>query len=479
MKRYQEVVRIVHQRIESGALALGQKLPSVRAMSEQSGYSIVTVHHAYALLESEGVIEAKPRSGFYVARSPRPFADSPLRTRAVHSAATPVTVPALTYAVMSSWHAGGGAAFGALYPSQDLYPHAEINKHLCRVLRQGTRANSITLSGLAPEGDSMLREAIAKRAALRHVFVDADDVLVTQGAMHGMNLCLDALTQPGDLVLVESPTFFPLLAALQRRHLVAVEIQSHPRGGIDPDHFDHLIKRHSVKACVLMPVNHYPTGVTYPDDVMRRVVASATRARIPIIENDAFSELTYTGNAAASLKKYDTSDLVFQLGSFSMSLAPGYGIGWIVNASHRAVLAEQKFFGNLFSGGLAQRAVAEYLLANNYDRHLRRLRETLTTRMRQGLALVSQRLPGHCAISNPGGGYMCWLRGPKEFDSLAASHSALSAGISILPGPIFSATNSFHNFIGLNLSVEWSEENAEKIGKVIDLITGGPRCRKN
>ncbi|MEJ1977136.1 MAG: PLP-dependent aminotransferase family protein [Acetobacteraceae bacterium] len=468
MRRYEEVVSYIQKRIEAGTLKPRERLPSVRALSKATGFSIVTVHHAYALLESEGVIEARPRAGFFV-KAPRHQQQSfPAQAPKSDLSETPISIDSLNFKVMAAWHNRSLEAFGAVYPSGDIFPRRRINQTLRQVLlRDPERAPETD----APEGDPLLREILAKRMAQRGIIVRPADVLITGGGLQGLDICVGAMTRPGDTVLIETPTFFPLLDTLRRRHLLALEIYSHPRTGIDPDQFAHLLDRNKVAACLLMPVNHSPTGVTYSEDVMRRVVRIASDRQVPIIENDVFGSLSYVGDFTPCLKSFDAEGYVIQFSSLPGLTPSGYGISWITSERFHSVLLEQKFFTNLFGGdGPVQRAAAEFIAKGAYDRQLRTICATLAQRMQRGLRLVSEMAPKDCAISQPAGGFLCWIRGPQSFDAVSASRRALLANISFAPGPMFSPAASFRNFLALNFSFDWTEERIAKLEKVASLL---------
>ena len=468
MRRYEEVVSYVQKRIEAGTLKPSERLPSVRALSRATGFSIVTVHHAYALLESEGVIEARPRTGFFVKALRRPQQNFPAQVPKAELSQTPISIDSLNFKVMAAWHNPSLEAFGAVYPSGDIFPRRRINQTLRQVLLRHPEHGAETD---APEGDPMLREILAKRMAQRGILVRPADVLSTGGGLQGLDICVGAMTRPGDTVLVETPTFFPLLDTLRRRQLLALEIYSHPKTGIDPDQFAHLLARNKVAACLLMPVNHPPTGVTYSEDTMRRIVQIATSRQVPIIENDVFGALSYAGDFTPCLKSFDPEGYVIQFSSLPGLTPSGYGISWITSERYYSVLLEQKFFTNLFGGdGPLQRAAAEFIAKGAYDRQLRAICATLGQRMQRGLRLVSGMLPKDCAISQPDGGFLCWIRGPQGFDAVSASRRALQANISFAPGPMFSPAAAFRNFLALNFSFEWTEERIAKLEKVASLL---------
>ena len=472
MRRYQKVVLHIRQRIEAGSLKLHERLPSVREMSEQTGFSMVTVHHAYALLESDGIVVARPRSGFFLTRLPRSlgtFSNAP--SPAPNPKGAPISGGSLHSRVMASWHNRELEAFGAVHPSNDVFSRRDLR----RILRQILLHDPDRFPELeAPQGDPVLRAAIAKRVAQHGIIARADDVLITGNGLQGLDLCIAALAKPGDTVLVETPTFFPMLDALRRRHVLALELYSHPRYGIDVNQLNHLLKHHGVVACVLMPVNHCPTGVTYSAETMKKIAGIACERKVPVIENDAFGGLSYGGDSVPSIKSFDTDGYVVQFSSLPGLSPSGYGLSWVITDRFYNDMLEQKFFADLFGGdGPLQRAAAEYLVQGSYNRQLRSVQNTLQSRMQQGLSLLVDYLPKGTAISNPAGGFMCWVRGPQSFDAIEASERALSAKISLASGPMFSPTNSFRNFLGFNFSFEWTSAHVEKLRSVATMMALG------
>jgi DNA-binding transcriptional MocR family regulator len=472
IRRYQEVVRYVQECIDSGSLRPGEKVQSIREMAAQTGFSVVTVQHAYALLESEGVIEARPRSGYYVAETGRAdpgFPDEML----VGAEKGEASIPAQLYKLIALWRDRQVESFGSLHPSSDLLRTQELLTHMRRYLRQ-VRADRPPVSSLA--GDPDLRDIIARRAALRGVRLRENNVVVTTSSQVALDLCLDTVTQPGDLVMIESPTYFPLIAALERRHLKAIEIYSHPTNGVDPDQFDYLIDNNDIRACLLMPVNHFPTGVTYATGVLARLAAKITARGVPVVEYDAFAELTHSSVSPPSLKSYDRDDLILQVGSFAATLGPLAGSAWILNGRYRERILERLSFTDLGAGEAAlQHAIAECILRRSYDRQLRNVREQLKRRMRRGLLQIGALFPAQCAVSHPSGGFMCWVRLPGEVDSLKVAMRAAERDLSVLPGPLFSVANSFRNFIGLNFSCNWTaatESGLKALAEAIEAERG-------
>ena len=468
MNRSEGVVNLVRQLIDNGTLAPGAKAPSVRQMSRIAGCSMSTVHHAYGLLETAGVFTALPRSGFYIeeAASRR---DSRTAAAADNAqAAREISISELILRIFSSWSNSEIQQFGAIYASSDLFPVEEVNRHFRRVLRTNSSKGADTVS--STQGDPALREMLARRYVDHGVALSANDIVLTAGGMHALSLCINILTKPGDIVLIESPTMFPVFTALEHRGLRAVEIDYSPRHGLDPDQFEYLTDRHDIRACVLMPAHHYPTGVSTPENAVRKIVQTARRKNVPIIENGGYMDLQFGRSCMPTLKRFDEAGLVLQVASFSNTLAPGYGIGWLVPGRFREQFLQMKFASNLISGGIFQRAVADYMQSGNFNRHLRNLRGKLLARMEQGIDLIGEYFPPGCKVVKPSGGFMCWVEGPPGFDSIAACRDALARGVGLPPGPLFSVREAFRNCIGLNLSFPWTADAKARLKAIGELI---------
>ncbi len=469
MKRSEGVVNLVRQWIDSGTLVAGAKAPSVRQMSRIVGCSMSTVHQAYGLLESAGVFVALPRSGFYIDDAVGRADNGAVHEAASSGPAREISISELTLRLFASWSNSEIQQFGAIYASTDLFPVDEVNRHFRRILRNRKGSKGADTAS-STQGDPALREAIARRYVEHGVALSPQDIVLTAGGMHALNLCINILTKPGDIVLIESPGMFPVFTALEHRGLRAIEIPYSSRYGLDPDQFEYLTDKHDIRACVLMPTHQFPTGVSTPESAVRRIVETARRKNLPIIENGGYMDLQYGKVCAPTLKRFDDGGLVLQIGSFSNTLAPGYGIGWLVPGRFQEKIMQMKFASNLISGGIFQRAVADYMQSGNFNRHLRNLRAELQARMEHGMALIEKYFPSDCTVTRPSGGFMVWVEGPKSFDSVAACRVALTRGVGLPPGPVFSAHEGFRNYIGLNLSFPWTAEAEARLKVVGELI---------
>jgi DNA-binding transcriptional MocR family regulator len=249
---------------------------------------------------------------------------------------------------------------------------------------------------------------------------------------------------------VESPCFYATLQSLERNGLRAIEVPTHPRTGVDLDAMETAIARHAPRACWLMPTFQNPLGCTMPDERKRDLVALLARHEIPLIEDDVYAELHHGAGRVLPAKAFDRDGQVMHCSSFSKSLAPGYRIGWVAAGRRAQAVARRKLTTTLNTNVPAQIGLARYLERGSFDRHLRRLRRTLAAQQEQYIALVARSFPRGTRVTRPAGGYFLWIELPPGGDALLLQRQAGSLGISIAPGPMFSASRGFGHCLRLN-----------------------------
>ncbi|MEX5585840.1 GntR family transcriptional regulator MpaR [Pseudomonas urmiensis] len=466
MKRYERFADDIAELIRSGVLGPGQRVPSVRYASQTHGVSPSTVFQAYYLLERRGLIRARPRSGYFVnAHAPRQFSE-PQALQPV-SESTDVDVSGLVFSILDSIKDPHTIPFGSAFPSPTLFPL----QRLARSLASASRAMDprMVVTDLSP-GNPQLRRQIALRYMVGGLMLPMEELLITNGALEALNLCLQAVTEPGDLVAIEAPAFYACLQVLERLKLKAVEIPVHPREGMDLGVLAQTLDKHPVKAVWCMTNFQNPVGASMPDAKKQELVELLRRHQVPLIEDDVYAELYCAQQAPKPAKAYDTEGLVMHCGSFAKSLAPGYRIGWVAAGRFAQKIERLKLMTSLCASMPAQAAIADYLQHGGYDRHLRKLRYALEGQQASMLAAIARHFPAQTRVSQPSGGYFLWLELPEQMDALKLFHLALAQGISIAPGPIFSPTGRFANCIRLNYGSPWtdsSEQAMETLGRIV------------
>ncbi|KAF1053220.1 MAG: HTH-type transcriptional regulator NorG [Stenotrophomonas maltophilia] len=466
MKRYEKFADDIAELIRSGVLAPGQKVPSVRHASRTYGVSASTVFQAYYLLEDRGLIAARARSGYFVREHARHALAEP-EIAAPAAEATEVDVSELVFSVLSSIKDPDTVPFGSAFPAPELFPLPRLARSMAHAVRDmDPRA---TVADMTP-GSHTLRRQIALRYMVGGVPLPVEELVVTNGALEALNLCLQVVTRPGDLVAIEAPAFYASLQVLERLKLKAVEIPVHPREGIDLDALAASLARLPIKACWFMSNFQNPLGASMAEPRKRALAALLAQYQVPLIEDDVYAELYFAAQAPKPVKAYDNEGLVMHCSSFSKSLAPGYRVGWVAGGRYHERIERLKLMTSLSASVPAQAAIADYLQHGGFDRHLRRLRHALETQQGAMLAAVARHFPEGTRVTRPGGGYFLWLELPGEVDSLRLFQLALAQGISLAPGPMFSATRQFKHCLRLNYGHPWSpraEQAMETLGRII------------
>src|SRR3989454_717986 len=281
---YQQVAVRISELIDHGTLRPGERVPSVRKCSEQQSVSIATVMQAYRLLEDRGVIEARPQSGYYVRTrrwSPPPEPDMS------RPALRPVKIRAseLILEVVKAGRNPNLVRFGATLPSPEVFPIKELNRTMAAVAR---RAPMAAHAYEVPPGNRALRVQVARRAMESGCTLAPDDIVTTVGVTEAMNLCLRAVAKPGDVIAIESPTFFNILQIIESLGMRVCEIPTYPREGICLDELKRRLKCCRIKACVFMLNFSNPLGSCMPDAKKQCLVEMLARYQIPLIEDDIY-----------------------------------------------------------------------------------------------------------------------------------------------------------------------------------------------
>ena len=434
--------------IQAGTLRPGDRLPSVRRMSQQKGLSLTTVLQAYQVLEDRGTIEARPQSGYYV----RPALSAPAalpepEDLGVLPDPEHVQVDELVMRVVRDAMRPGFVQFGAALPAPELLPTNRINRILARVARENV--NAAQMAGL-PEGMLELRVQVSRRALDLGCSLEPDEFDITCGCAEAIHLALQATCRPGDLVAVESPTYFGILQALEAQGLRALEIPTHARDGISLDALSFALENHPIRAVVVITNYSNPLGCCMPEENKRALVELLARFQVPLIEDDIYGELSFSGKRPGVAKAYDKKGLVLLCSSFSKDISPSFRVGWIAPGRYRARVEQLKMATNIATAILPQLAIARFLESGGYDRHLRTIRRAYAQKVSQMVQAVLRYFPEGTRVSSPAGGFVVWVQLPGEVDSLVLYQRALAAGITLAPGHIFSATAKYRSFIRLN-----------------------------
>jgi DNA-binding transcriptional MocR family regulator len=467
MKRYEALAEEIAQAIRTGVMNIGDRLPSVRQTSTSRGVSASTVFQAYYLLEARGLIRARERSGYYVMAGARPLLPEIEEVSEPTGESTQVDVSELVFEILESAKDREVVPFGSAFPSPLLFPFSRLARSMAASLQAMDPWN--TVDDLTP-GNAALRRQIALRYRADGVQVHPDEIVITNGALEALNLCLDAVARPGDSVVIESPSFYGALQALEGRGLKAIQVATHPREGMDLAELALALERHMPRACWLMTNFQNPLGSLMPDQKKQALVALLAGHGVALIEDDVYGELYFGRQRPLPALAFDQSGLAMHCSSFSKCLAPGYRVGWAVPRRYTRDVARLKLTRTLSASAPAQGAIADYLAKGGYDRHLRQLRHALSVQQEAMLQAVARYFPRGTKATRPLGGYFLWIELANRVDTLELHRGALALGVSVAPGPMFSADRTFRHCIRLNYGHAWdarSEAAMASLGRLI------------
>lgn len=440
--------------IENGVLRTGDKLPSVRTLSEEQGISMSTAFKAYGELEMKGLVEARPKSGYYVRFTPQELPRVPAADRQFLPPKD-IRVDEMIREVYRNLTAEGIIRLSVAAPALEHLPEAKLNKSMVEALREDGNS-CISYDDI--QGNSRLRQQLARLAFNWGGSPAPDEVITTQGCMEALSLCLHALTRPGDTVAIEAPGYFGVSMVLHSHGLKALEVPVHPETGIDLDYLEDALKRVSVAVCLFVSNFNNPTGACIPDEGKERLVRMLARRDIPLIEDDIYGELYFGKNRPLACKHFDEKGLVLYCSSFSKMLAPGYRVGWCIPGRFHEQVLKEKLAHTVTSATPTHAAIARFLDAGRFGLHMRRLRKALHTQCLRYSQAISGFFPENVRITRPQGGYTLWLELPQEVNAYVLYRQAIRHNISIAPGQMFSSDGRFSNYIRLSYGAPYSEE---------------------
>jgi len=461
---YLQVAGKIEKLIRSGTLRPGERIPSVRRACAQHGVSLTTIVQAYLTLENRGLIEARPKSGFFVRSQLRDRVLEPITSRVGNSAAL-VGVGSLQTRIFDAARMPEVVPFGAAYPGAENLPVKKLSLIMASVARSaGARGINYEM----PPGSEQLRRQIARRSLDWGGNLSPDEIITTCGGTEALALCLRAVTKAGDVVAVESPTYFGMLQQIEELGLKALEVPMHPRTGMNLDELERAIKNRRIAACLAVPNFNNPLGSLMPDENKQRLLQILARRDVPLIEDDINGDLSHSGHRPRVAQSYDKTGCVLLCGSFSKTLAPGYRVGWVAPGRFYEKVKSLKLTSTLATSSLPQFAIAEFVANGGYDHHLRSLRSDFAMQLQRTSDAVAESFPKEIKFTRPGGGFVLWIELPKKVSALKLHESALAEKISIAPGPMFSATQNFQNFIRINCGHPWTS----RLERAVEILGG-------
>lgn len=433
--KYEQLAQELETAIRDGRLAVGSRLQSVRKMMDVRGVSLATVLSAYRRLEEQGLVAARPKSGYFVVSRGSPRAVARARTEEPHAPAPSTPIP---------------RASGASFPHESLLPHERLHRLTASVVR---RHPDFVVRRPDSRGLGKLREEIARRSAEVGNFVRPAEVLVTTGATEGLSLAIRSVARPDESIAVQAPVNPRILALLDSLHVRVVELDASPAGRGTQQLEDALGQHPDLRALIVVPNFHNPTGALMPVSAKRALVEFAELRGLALIELDIYGELQHEGTRPPPLRSYDSSGSVIYLNSYANSIAPGLNIGRLSGGRWHAQIEASKREVASSTPEIPQWVLHEFLRRGSHIPHYRRLRQQLREHTLRVEAALREAISDRCRWSTPAGGYFLWLEFPSTVDTAQVLARAGMVIPGLLPGRSFSSRGAFGHCLCINTSL--------------------------
>ncbi|MFT3822603.1 MAG: PLP-dependent aminotransferase family protein [Chitinophagaceae bacterium] len=436
--KFEVFTSVIEKNIREGIFKPGHKLPSVRELKEQYQTSTSTIQNGYEHLIILGLVESVPKSGYYVSNS-RETLNPGMKSR--HKPVVRDAIFKQHLGLTTSLQAGRKfSEFNVAAPGDLLIPQ----KLLLRTMQQVIREQGTGLLRYYPSnGSAQLKNNIVKRAAAYQAIINPDELLITDGALQALYIALASVCNAGDIVAVESPCVFSVLEVIRVLNLKIIEVPVTPYTGFDVDFFKKACHDNIVKAAIITPNFHNPTGSLLANEQKLALLSVAHQYNVALIENDIYGDLYFHGQRPSTLKSYDESGLVLSYSSYAKTLAPGIRLGWLAAGKFMQRAEQVRFALGSTVSPLYQETVNRLLSSSSYDRHVRAFRMQLAKNAYFAINLLADSFPGKTSILMPAGGYNTWVKMPDNTDMDQFYAACNKIGVRFTPGYTFSFSKAF------------------------------------
>lgn len=366
-------------------------------------------------------------------------------------------------------------SFAGGLPNPGLFPVEEIMSAASKVLSEEGR-NVLQYS--TTEGYLPLREFIAQRYLKKSgLKIDPDEILITNGSQQSLDLIGKVFLNKGDRVVMEKPGY---LGAIQAFSIFEAEFEAVPllEDGIDAGSLDRILDGNSAKLFYTVSTFQNPSGITYSSQKRKDVAAILKKHNVICVEDNAYGELRFAGEDLPTIRNY--SDYTILMGSFSKIIAPGLRMGWICarkEIMEKLIVAKQA--ADLHSNYLSQRIIHQYLLDNDLDGHIAKIKDAYGKRRDLMVSMMAEHFPESVRYTKPEGGMFLWVTLPEGVSSLELFDLAIEENVAFVPGdPFYTDDNSGINTLRLNFSNsdnEQIEEGIKRLAVCLERLMGNVR----
>ena len=452
MTLYQKLAKRLREHIQHGFYKAGDKLPSVRQLAQEHNVSISTVQEAYRQLEQDQLVEAKPKSGYFVCQPKKDNLPSTSRPPQ-----RPLEVSQWEEVLNMLMIRGSLKGVQLQHAMPDM--KAPTLKPLLKTLSDLSKQKpELGLSYADIRGAEELRSQLCRLAVASGCQLHPDDLVVTSGCQEAISVCLRAVTEPGDIIAIESPSFYGSMQAIKAANLKAMEIPTHPETGMSIEALELALDQWPIKAIFVTPTCNNPMGYTMPEERKEQLYKLAQNYDIAIIEDDIYGDISYQFPRPKTIKSFDTDGRVLLCSSFSKSIAPGIRVGWIAPGRYRDKVTHVKYVSSSMCPVFPQLAIAKFIRQGGYNKHIRQMRHNYEPQRDHLLKVIKAHFPSDTRVSFPDGSFILWVELNPKVDSMELVEKCRKEGVGFAPGPLFSATGKYRNCFRLN----FSEQNTER-----------------
>jgi len=457
---YKQLANDIIKLVESGKLSPNSKLPPIRKLAEKMNVNKTTVVNAYKYLENRKVAYSKMGSGTYISEIN------------LENLPSPILMNEFNTRKETKFELNESINFASGTTSENLFPVNRFKIFFNEVL---DRDKGNAFSYQDTKGFLPLRESFSLYLNDYNIKSTPDKIQIISGAQQGLDIIAKAMLSFGDVVFVESPTYYGALGAFLSRGVQVVEIPV-CNDGMDMDKLKSLIKIYNPKLIYIMSYFQTPTCISYSLKKKQELLEIANRYNTYIVEEDTQSDFVYTDEQLILLKSLDYKNKVIYIKSFSKILMPGLRIGFMVlpNAIINMVTSA-KYNTDISTSGFIQRAFDLYLKGDELKKHTIYMRSIFISRYETANSEINKNLKGLVSYKKPSGGVSFWLKIRNNIDIEMLCNNLIKNNVVVTPGSIFSVKGENLPYIRIsfaNVEIEDIKKGIQIIGKILRDMNG-------
>jgi 2-aminoadipate transaminase len=447
----QQLVDRFAQAIDSGALEPGAKLPPTRELASEAGVNHLTAARVYRKLAEQGYVTAAVGRGTFVRTLAPASSDAYGDDWQVY--ALPPEDVSYSEQILADTFALAARddviSLATGWPAPRNYPTDALAAITADVFAE---VGGQALSYLPAEGLFDLREQLALRGRTYGYADDADEIVITSGAQQAIALTMHATLEPGDVAVVESPTFTGMLTAARASgaRVIGVPVDEN---GLDVDALERLLARHEVKLVALQTACHNPTGRNLSDERRLRLAELARERNFFLLEDRVYADMHFGNTFVRSLRELAPAHVIY-VNSLSKVVGGGLRLGWVAaRGPVRERIAMLKLEADFHSPTLIQHIFARWLAKGEYDRHVKRTIPFYRERRDALLEALERHIPGEYHVDPPSGGHHLWVTLRRSIDERALYTEAARGGVTFTPGGAVTAERRSQTSLRLSFSL--------------------------